>query len=307
MAFATQSLVIWISSILFLNHSFIVKPKPSPPRLERVTYHSEATGLERDYYVYIPEGFKQKDKWPIILFLHGNGERGDGKADLDFTFIHGPIFEAWVQKRTLPFLIIVPQLPVFTQGEKGFIKNRNRSIIPYPKKDSLNPYRPAYTGTDLMDGIPSDSKMPYPKEGQEDGWNKIEHELLSMIDNTIKNFKGDVDRVYLTGLSTGGFGAWYMGGTYPDRFAAMAPVNAFGHPDLVPAIATSKLPIWCITGGRDPYVKIQYFYPAMNRLESLGHPEMRFTIHEDMGYIAWQRAYASNDLYDWFLKFKKRL
>lgn len=71
----------------------------SPSRLEKVAYHSEATGLERDYFVYLPLGFEEKDHWPVILFLHGNGERGDGKADLDYLLVHGPLFEAWSQKK----------------------------------------------------------------------------------------------------------------------------------------------------------------------------------------------------------------
>ncbi len=277
----------------------------SSPRLERISYLSEATGEERDYYVYLPKGFNEKDKWPVMLFLHGNGERGDGKEQLDYVFIHGPIFEAWSQKKDLPFVMLVPQLPIFSQGKYGFISNRTRDIIPYPKEEGLNEYRPNYTGEELMDGIQGDTLLPYDKEGQEDGWNLIENEVLSMLDNVIDEFKGDSNRVYLTGLSTGGFGVWYMGGTYPERFAAIAPITAFGHPDLAPKLVEEKMPIWCITGGRDPYVKMQYFYPALNALEALGHPEVRFTVHEDMGHIAWQRAYEGNDLYDWFLKHEK--
>lgn len=287
----------------------VVADKPveekSTPRLERVSYQSEVTGKERDYYVYLPEGYDQQDKWPVMLFLHGNGERGDGKELLDYVFIHGPIFEAWSQKRNLPFVILVPQLPLFGQSEKGFIANRTKDMVPYPKEEGLNAYRPNYKGDELMNGIVSDSVMPYGKEGEADGWNKIEHEVLGMLDNVVQNFKGDNERVYLTGLSTGGFGVWYMGGTYPERFAAMAPITAFGHPDLAQNLVDSKMPLWVITGGRDPYVKMQYFYPALNKLEELKHPEVRFTVHEDMGHIAWQRAYEGNDLYDWFLKQKR--
>ena len=217
-------------AVLILHTGFSQKSKLSAPRLEKISYNSKATGLERDYYVYLPQGFKQKKDWPVMLFLHGNGERGNGKDELDYVFIHGPIFEAWCQKRNLPFVIIVPQLPVFNQGNKGFITSRTKSMIPYPKASGLNEYKPYYTGKEPMNGIPSDDNLPYPKEGQEDGWNKIEDELLAMVDNVIKNYKGDEHRVYFTGLSTGGFGVWYMGGTYPEIFAAMAPVAAFGHP-----------------------------------------------------------------------------
>lgn len=297
-----RKLSLLILSFCFLLASTAFSAEQSKPRLERVSYHSDATGLERDYYVYLPEGYEEQKEWPVMLFLHGNGERGNGKSELDYTFIHGPIFEAWSQKRDLPFVIIVPQLPIFSMGRFGFISNRTMDIVPYPKSEGMNPYRANYSGEELMNGIVSDSDLPYEKEGQEDGWNRIEHELLGMVDSTLENFKGDKDRVYLTGLSTGGFGVWYIGGMYPERFAAMAPITAFGHPDLAPALVESKMPLWVITGGRDPYVKMQYFYPSLNKLEELGHPEVRFTVHEDMGHIAWQRAYEGQDLYDWFLK-----
>jgi predicted peptidase len=281
--------------------------KAQKAQLKRIDYHSAATDTERDYFLYLPQNYNSQKNWPVILFLHGNGERGNGKSDLDYVLVHGPIFEAWSQKRNLPFIIIAPQLPIFGQGNKGFITNRKPDIIPYPLAKGKHPHRPTHTGTEPMAGSIPNPALPYPsKEGQEDGWNKIEHELLAMLSHVQKHYKADTTRTYLTGLSTGGFGVWYMGGTYPERFAAIAPVNAFGHPDLAPNLAVAKLPIWNLTGGRDPYVKEEYFYPILNKLEQLGHPEVRFTNHEDMGHIAWQRVYAGQDLYDWFLAHRRQ-
>ena len=96
----------------------------SEPQLLRESYFSEVTGLERDYLVYLPSEFSKRDKWPVLLFLHGNGERGDGKEELSFVHVHGPIYEAWVQKRDLPFVIIGPQLPMYDMGEVSYIKDR---------------------------------------------------------------------------------------------------------------------------------------------------------------------------------------
>jgi predicted peptidase len=273
----------------------------SPAELKRISYHSEATGAERDYYVYLPEGFAQKDRWPVLLTLSGNGERGDGKSDLDYVLANGPLFEAWSQRRRLPFVIIAPQLPMFHQGSEGFITSRTRDTIRYPRADGPYPPGPNYAGKDKMDGVPGDPHMPFGLDGTPEGWSLIEHELLAMIDRVVTDFKGDRNRVYLTGLSTGGFGTWYMGSRHPDRFAAIAPVAAFCHPDLVDAIAKAKLPLWVFTGGRDPYFKQQFFYAGLNKLEELGHPEVRFTIEADMGHNSWNRVYAGQDLYDWFL------
>lgn len=74
----------------------------SEPELIRVSYHSARMNAERDYFVYLPRGFAQQEKWPVLLFLHGNGERGDGKGELGYVLKHGPVFEAWAQKKTCP-------------------------------------------------------------------------------------------------------------------------------------------------------------------------------------------------------------
>lgn len=273
----------------------------SAPELRRVSYQSAATGLERDFYVYLPEGFAQKDRWPVLLSLSGNGERGNGKDELDYVLANGPLFEAWSQQRHLPFVIIAPQLPMFGQGEQGFIKNRTRAKIRHPKPDGPYPPGPNYTGKDRMDGALADPHMPFGLDGTPEGWSMIEGELLAVLDQVLAQFKGDPTRVYLTGLSTGGFGTWYLAGKHPERFAAIAPVAAFCHPDFAGPIAKARLPVWVFTGGRDPYFQVKNFYPTLNQLEGLGHPEVRFTIHADMGHNSWNRVYAGQDLYDWFL------
>src|SRR5215510_936059 len=111
----------------------------SEPELRRVSYRSARTGKERDYFVYLPPGHAAQKNWPVMLFLHGNGERGDGKGELDYVLAHGPLYEAWCQKRNLPFIIISPQLPMFGQGEVDYIKARTPAQIPRRKPDGVDP------------------------------------------------------------------------------------------------------------------------------------------------------------------------
>ena len=59
--------------------------------------------------------------------------------------------------------------------------------------------------------------------------------------------------------------------------------------------------VWCFAGGRDPAVPVKYFYDGMNRLEQLGHREVRFTVEEDMNHNVWTRVYAGDDIYRWML------
>ncbi len=277
----------------------------SPPQLIRVTYHSAKMNADRDYFVYLPRGFKQQDKWPVMLFLHGNGERGDGKGELDYVLKHGPLFEAWCQKRDLPFVIISPQLPMYDQGDVDYIKNRKPEDIPERiPGPPTHPYPPHYTGKDAMEG--QLSEMPT-REFDTDprGWNTIADEVMGMVDTVLAKYKGDPQRVYLTGLSYGGFGTWYLASKHPEKFAAIAPIVGYGTPDMAKPIADAKLPVWVWAGGRDNAVKARYFYPLLNELEKLGHKDVRFTIEADMGHDTWIRVYASKDFYDWLLSHSK--
>ena len=323
------------------------------PELRRVSYMSAATGEEREYFVYLPAGYGEAMErgleglhgegavpgttgepgevsdisaagWPVLLFLHGNGERGNARDELDYVMIHGPLYEAWVLRRDLPFVIVVPQLPLYGMDERhDYIANRTPDMIPRRLDEGVPPRRQASVPAFPMDGAPSvdpaadsttdptanstaDSKtMPYPPEGPPDGWYRLEQDLMDILDQVEEQFLVDADRVYLTGISYGGFGAWHIAARHPGRFAAIAPVVGYGHPDGVEPIARQGLPVWCFAGGRDAVVPPQYFYPAMNRLQELGHTGIRYTNHEDMGHDAWVRIYAGQDLYDWFLEHRR--
>jgi predicted peptidase len=278
------------------------------PELRRVSYRSARTGQERDYFVYLPPGHARQKSWPVILFLHGNGERGDGKGELDYVLAHGPLYEAWCQKRDLPFIIISPQLPMFGQGEVPYIKNRTRAQIPQRKPDGVDP-RPDERSVRReapMRGTGRDDQLPTGPEGPVEGWNLIADELIAMVDDTVRNFRGDARRVYLTGLSYGGFGSWYLAANHAQKFAAVAPVVGYGHPDHAGPIAKAKLPLWCFSGGRDDVVNARYFYAVFDRLEALGHTSARLTNHEDLGHFTWVRVYRGEDLYSWFLEHSRQ-
>ena len=285
-------------------------PAPSPPQLLRVSKRTAATHAERDYFLYLPAGHaSMPDKlWPVLLVLHGNGERGDAKADLDYLLKNGPLYEAWIQKRDLPFILIVPQLPMYGRDETAdYLKNRRREEIPARLEVGVPPRPAEFPTPDAMRGavaaeLPADATAYGPPMG----WPELEEDLIGMLDDALRERHGDTTRQYLTGLSYGGFGTWYLASHHPDRFAAIAPVVGYGHPDLMPPIAAAQIPIWCFAGGRDGSVKVKNFYAGLNRLEALGHRELRFTIEADMGHDVWARVYGGNDLYDWLLSHQKR-
>ncbi len=273
----------------------------SEPQLLRISYPSEATGKERDYFVLLPKGYEDDEtkKYPVLLFLHGGGERGDAKSGLDRLLANGPLYEAWIQKRDLPFIIIAPQMPLFGRDEATMTPLKDvsqRMANGTPQRSKKWASKRPMTGA-----VPAEI-LPYDKTGLPDGWGKIKEEVIGMLDKTLADYRTDDKRVYLTGLSYGGFGTWIMASHYPDRFAAIAPIVGWGHPDLMPSIAEAKIPTWCISGGRDAVIENKFFFAGMNKLEELGHTDVRFTIHEDMEHDVWVRVYAGEDIYNWLLE-----
>ena len=275
-------------------------------RLVRESYASDVTGGERDSYVYLPAGFETRDHWPVLLFLHGNGERGNAKDELDFVLSHGPLYEAWIQKRDLPFVIIGPQLPMYEMGDVPYIRDRRFEDIPKRLPDGVPPRNPKFGSDEPMDGVPAEAPDRLPPEGPPSGWPLHAEELIDMVDHVIASYRGDADRVTISGLSYGGFGTWYMASRYPERFAAANPIVGYAHPDLIDAIAEAGVPVWCFAGGRDGAVPVQYFYAGMNKLEEMSDADVRFTVEEDMNHDVWTRVYAGQDIYDWLLSFSLR-
>ncbi len=278
-------------------------PGESAARLVRRSFPS-SSGQERDYFVHIPAGYDsdRERSWPVLLFLHGDGERGDGRKDLDWVLVHGPLYEAWIQKRDLPFLILAPQLPLFGRDRTvDYIRDRTRDQIPRRLEVGVPPRPGDFATPEPMAGATPDAALPFGPEGPPDGWPRREQDLLTILGQALKEHRADPDRVYLTGLSYGGYGTWTLASRHPQRFAAIAPVVGWGHPDLMPPLAARRMPLWVFAGGRDSGVPVKYFFAGLNALEQLGHEDVRFTVHQDRGHDVWKRVYAGQDLYRWLL------
>ena len=193
-----------------------------------------------DAIVSLPEGYDAAPDrdWPLLLFLHGAGERGDSLA---VVAVHGPLKER-AAGRDLPFVIVAPQVPTGSRWTVG--------------------------------------------------------RVAAALDAAIAQYRIDESRVYLTGLSMGGFGTWEAIMRMPERFAAAVPICGGGLPLGIEA--ARDVPVWAFHGAMDPVVPIEMSVGMVRTLRNAGG-DVRFTVYPDAGHDSWSEAYASDDLYTWLL------
>ena len=210
--------------------------------------------VEVNYLLYLPGeyGRDPQQKWPLILFLHGSGERG---SDLDL-LKRQPLPKRLEEEKNFPFIVLSPQLPL-AMGN----------------------------------------------------WSEWIGPVKALTDQIQAAYSVDTHRVYLTGLSLGGFGAWGFALRYPRTFAAMVPIAGgyrFQSHAIPETICDLKhLPVWVFHGARDTNVLPAQSEEMVKALRACGG-DVRFTLYPDADHSAsWTRAYADPDVYAWLLE--KRL
>ena len=135
--------------------------------------------------------------------------------------------------------------------------------------------------------------------------------LIALLDDVVKKYRVDKTRVYLTGLSMGGYGTWSLGLTYPERFAAIAPVCGGGDriasllPDSKKLDALKSLPVWAFHGAKDPVVKVEESERMVAALRKLGCKEVELTIYPEAQHDSWTETYGARKLFDWFLEHQR--
>jgi predicted peptidase len=126
---------------------------------------------------------------------------------------------------------------------------------------------------------------------------------LAILDAVQKEFNTDPKRVYLTGISVGGYGVWQMAAESPDRWAAIVPVCGLAARARVDAL--KGIPCWCFHGAEDGNVPVQNSRDMVAALrENGGDP--RYTEYPGVGHNSWEQAYATDELYEWLLLQAKR-
>ena len=134
-----------------------------------------------------------------------------------------------------------------------------------------------------------------------EGWNP--DMLNALLDEVIRKYRVDKDRVCLTGASMGGTGTWRLAAAHPERFAAMVPICGRGDPADAKQLA--RLPIWVFQGAKDPVVRLERTQEMVEALKAAGG-NVKFTVHPDAAHDVWTETYNNPELYCWLLAQKRR-
>jgi len=144
-------------------------------------------------------------------------------------------------------------------------------------------------------------------------WNTWWPELADWLDQLLLHcgttLPIDHQRLYLTGLSMGGFGSWYLGALWPERFAAVAPICGgglvfHGFPKRVERLKNT--PVWAFHGAKDDVVSLVESQKMVDALrESEG--TVKFTVYPDAGHDSWTETYNNPELYSWLLSHRVRV
>ena len=127
--------------------------------------------------------------------------------------------------------------------------------------------------------------------------------VLELLAHIEKTYAADEDRIYLTGLSMGGFGSWRLAADHPGRFAAVAPICGKGNP--ADGEKLKSIPIWAFHGTEDGAVPFSASVEMVEAIKAAGGTKVRFTSLEGIGHNSWSAAYATPELYSWFEKFTR--
>lgn len=135
----------------------------------------------------------------------------------------------------------------------------------------------------------------------QNGWNS--DKLIEVLDYAEKTYRIDKKKVYLTGMSMGGYGAWYLAGAYPDRFAACIPVAGGGK--VSDAKNLKNLPLWVFHGVKDVPVPVEESRKMVKAIRAEGNKRVEYTERKDWDHGAAVHTFAMPEIYEWFLKYER--
>lgn len=134
-------------------------------------------------------------------------------------------------------------------------------------------------------------------------WADRAEDVMTVLTDVRSRYRVDASRMYLTGLSMGGFGAFALAARYPGLFAAVAPVCGGGNTGS--ASAYRGTPFWVFHGARDPLVPARFSTEMVEAMKAVGAP-VKLTIYPEADHDSWTVTYANPELYTWFLSHSRK-
>jgi predicted peptidase len=220
-------------------------------------------GRTMPYRLLVPENYDAKKKYPVVLFFHGAGERGDNNVA---QLYHGVmVFDTPENRGKFPCFVIAPQCP-----------NRAQWV-------------------DMIWGAQSGIRPALPSASMQ--------LALKCLDQVTAEYGTDPTRIYVAGLSMGGYAVWDCITRFPERFAAGVAVCGGGDEATV-TNAVAQVPVWAFHSADDPIVPVvrtRHMIDAMKKAG--GHPH--YTEYQGLGHGSWDKAYSEPNLLPWL--FSQRL
>ncbi len=275
--FAKKSLALFLIVIMCLSQTAVfaeVTADAEPLKaidVMKKEIHIASDGTELPYRIYVPDDYNPEKQYSFLLFLHGAGNRGNDNESqvkqntglLD-RIINGETVEYNGQKldSSKEFIMVAPQCA----SEKQWVDT------PWDKQPD-----PSYN----LDEIPQSQYMTAVVE------------LINKMENT---YNLDSARMYIAGLSMGGFGTWDLITRYPDLFAAAIPMGGAG--DVSKAEIVKNTPVWTFHQLQDPTVSAEGTLAMVKALTEVG-AEVKFTPYFDGVHNAWTKGFAEPDMLQW--------
>ncbi|MBQ9079536.1 MAG: dienelactone hydrolase family protein [Clostridia bacterium] len=223
--------------------------------------------LTLPYRLYVPADYDASKQYPLVLFLHGYGERGtDNAAQLNiginyaFQDTNNPVYDC---------IVVAPQCPATDDETKWTRYNTTNKAVSIDNT----------TETDAMLAV------------------------LDVLELIQEKYNVDSDRIYSTGLSMGAFGTWELISRHTDMFAAAVTVCGGGDPTYASKLA--DFPIWNFHGTADASVPYSCSVEMCDALKSVGNDKLKFTTYYGKPHSIWNQTYSQIEVWEWLLSHKK--
>lgn len=227
-------------------------PPAPPPPPEGVQTAQPATAGSYPYLIFMPKGYStdRDQQWPLVIFLHGSGERG---TNIEVVKKNGPP-KIIADHPGSPFILVSPQL----------------------------------------------------EEVPDNRWDTAK--LDALLAELRTKYRVDPSRIYLTGLSLGGYGTWNWALKRPELFAAIVPVAANNEDRSLDPCVLKDMPIWAFHGDQDDVVDPQAGFAAVKAVDACkGSVRPKMTIYPRTTHGSWEPAYDDPAMWRWLLEQRRTI